>query len=138
MEQNKYKNSDNFKSINSSKSHRLLYRTCNYLTNKVFNSRLMNRNTLLACFFCFLLTGPSVSSVAVANSVQQPVDRTVSEPAKANAQKSRAVTKPVSGKVASSKSTATAKATDKPGKRFWGRIMGVFRDVHSAEKRPNK
>ena len=31
--------------------------------------------------------------------------------------------------------TAPAAAqADRPGKRFWGRIMGAFRDIHSVEK----
>lgn len=43
-------------------------------------------------------------------------------------------TKPVSTTVVAT-TTATAKK-DRPGKRFWGRIMDHFREIHSAEKKP--
>ena len=93
---------------------------------------------LTAALFLLVTTAPLCSS---AGSVpgQQQTGRTVTEsPRVASAARTR-TTSPRSTKAvttpAKSATVAAAKTKSRPGNRFWSRIMGAFRDIHSAEKK---
>ena len=84
-----------------------------------------------------LLTGGLVytsSSVALASSAQY-TNRTSQEVARTPRKATDA--HPVQAKPAQEASVAKVTSKkDASGKRFWGRIMDHFRDIHSAEKKP--
>ncbi|RYF77370.1 MAG: hypothetical protein EOO39_04080 [Cytophagaceae bacterium] len=97
----------------------------------------MPRTTASFVLLCLVSAG-LLGTPVIARSAQQPI----TESAKVAVQKPKATsTKPTSVKAAiptKSTTAATAKVADKPGKRFWSRIMSCFRDVHSVEKKTNK
>jgi hypothetical protein len=100
----------------------------------------MTRIIAMPVFSC-LVSACLLGIPADATANQQPVEKTASETVKKAPQKTRKKTsRPTSARVTSPKSTtavATAKSDEKPGKRFWSRIMDAFRDVHSVEKKTN-
>ncbi|MEZ0607656.1 hypothetical protein ACAW74_04020 [Fibrella sp. WM1] len=88
----------------------------------------------------FVVTLTTTPTLAAAN---QSVDRGVATSTKpASATKAKpADSKPSSTKPVSTTGVTTTTASakkDRPGKRFWGRIMDHFRDIHSAEKKPKQ
>jgi hypothetical protein len=96
----------------------------------------MKRDLTTYATVCLLTSGLSYtsSSVAFASSAQS-TNRTAQESARTP--RKTADAHPVQAKPAQEASVAkVTQKKDAPGKRFWGRIMDHFRDIHSAEKKP--
>ncbi|MBO0935396.1 hypothetical protein J2I47_02430 [Fibrella sp. HMF5335] len=88
---------------------------------------------------CLLTSGLFYTSTMVAlASPSQSVNRPAQEASRTTTARTKSA-ETRSTPVKSSPEVAVAKPTpkkDAPGKRFWGRIMDHFREIHSAEKKP--
>ena len=83
----------------------------------------------LGAALCLPLTARPAAPLAPARLMQEPVKAPVAKNRPANSKSP--TDKPAASTVVMAKKTAK----NRPGKRFWTRIMDVFRDVHSAEKK---
>lgn len=91
----------------------------------------MKRNVIVSlCVSTAFLASPNLS--ATASACQQPKERIAQEPAKKLASKKKLADPKITPERAAPKAPV---AKNRSGKRFWSRIMNVFRDVHSAEKK---
>ncbi len=96
----------------------------------------MKRTLTTYAAVCLLTSGLlyTSSSVVLASSAQS-ANRTGQEVARTPRKPTD--THPVQAKPAQDASVVkVTPKKDAPGKRFWGRIMDHFRDIHSAEKKP--
>ncbi|CCH00498.1 hypothetical protein FAES_2489 [Fibrella aestuarina BUZ 2] len=111
----------------------------NYLVTLYPSMRIFWISTATtASLFVVTLTATPTQAAA-----SQTVDRSVSSSTSSRTTTSTKA-KPADSKPSSTKPVSTTGVTattttakkDRPGKRFWGRIMDHFRDIHSAEKKP--
>lgn len=95
----------------------------------------MKRDLTTYAAVCLLTSGLSyTSSSVVLAAAAQSTNRTGQEVARTPHKSADA--HPVQTKPAQEASVAkVTPKKDTPGKRFWGRIMDHFRDIHSAEKK---
>lgn len=127
----------NFYAILSSKIY-ILQPSHECLTNYSYKLNVSMRvsRMIVAAALCLYVATAVISTPALAG-LDQKISRSASSTQTVTGSKTRSGdVKPGTTKPASASTATAKKKKDRPGGRFWARIMSAFRDIHSAEKKP--
>lgn len=124
----------NFYAILSSKIY-ILHTSHECVTNCSCNFNVLMRFSWMIIVAALCLGAATATSTSALAGLSQTVSRSASSTQTVNGSKARVSDAKPGATKSSSVTTAATKKKDRPGGRFWARIMNTFREVHSAEKK---